>query len=544
VGGHEQKIQILKFRVETLTDEVAKVNEERSDLQSKYDALFSDRRDLQQTVETTLAFSRKSAGGDTERSEFELDRAQRFQSRIDELTSKRSEQQLEITNLRNLNARCMEETLSLRTKLELKEKEIAAMSEERNEWETRYEVTEQNLKDSEQRMKELDSQNERYKFQIETGTVEGGGPSNLRKISTTDTFVERKGPHHHQTTTTIVRSPPPLSPPIVMDRQLSWKSDVTANSSAMASITKYGDYAVAALNEPLNAPLARIESSYPIEFASKAKTPSFADDGSLEAPSEYSSSASREGMDIRSVRLSLWCVVFWIFSVAELTYFTHFAHSNGVDHLLFVMADLCLFLGVLTTLNHIYLEVAGSAAIAGTLFIVGGIMHLVATAVYVDNRCDRRQCVVIHFGCDFMAESLSLFLGIDVMDFGFGQRVHRVMTYCVILAVCTIMIGTVWEGGDSVASDGPRGSTLGIGVVGLWATGVVAALLFISLAVMTALGVNEQNITRTVWTHSLNALVGFALLHCAGLLFYALPGYQVLLMLTVCAMIAYEMLFM
>ena len=113
-----------------------------------------------------------------------------------------------------------------------------------------------------------------------------------------------------------------------------------------------------------------------------------------------------------------------------------------------------------------------------------------------------------------------------------------------ILAVCTIMIGSVWEDENSVMDDELRGSVSAIGNVGFFMTGIVSAFLFVSLSVMLVLRIDEENMKRNAMTYTVNATVGFILLHSAGLLFYALPGYEVLLMLATSAFVAYEMLFM
>lgn len=152
---------------------------------------------------------------------------------------------------------------------------------------------------------------------------------------------------------------------------------------------------------------------------------------------------------------------------------------------------------------------------------------------------------MLRFGYDFMAEFLSILIGIDVLTHMLDHRVFRVIAYCGILAVCTMMIGCVWDTDDSVVSEGMRGSTsLTVELVALWITGVVSAVLFVVLSCTAAVGLSEGNMTRNTMAHTVNAAIGFMLLHSAGLLFYALPGYQILLMLSLAAMIAYEMLFM
>ena len=110
--------------------------------------------------------------------------------------------------------------------------------------------------------------------------------------------------------------------------------------------------------------------------------------------------------------------------------------------------------------------------------------------------------------------------------------------------MCTIMIGSVWDDENSVMDDELRGSVSAIGNVGFFMTGIVSAFLFVSLSVMLVLRIDEENMKRNAMTYTVNATVGFILLHSAGLLFYALPGYEVLLMLATSAFVAYEMLFM
>ena len=136
-------------------------------------------------------------------------------------------------------------------------------------------------------------------------------------------------------------------------------------------------------------------------------------------------------------------------------------------------------------------------------------------------------------------------MGVDVLTFGLGLRVYRVIGMSGLLAVCTMMIGAVWSDEKSVMDDELRGSDLGIGLVGFWMTGSVSACLCV-MQVATTFCLEPLGfcMKRNAMRYLVNATVAFMLLHSAGLLFYALPGYQVLLMLSVSAMISYEMLFM
>merc|ERR1711879_453196 len=144
-----------------------------------------------------------------------------------------------------------------------------------------------------------------------------------------------------------------------------------------------------------------------------------------------------------------------------------------------------------------------------------------------------------------MGETLSILVGIDVMTHAFDRRVFRVIGLSGILAVCSLMIASVWKESDSLIQEDLRGNSgsFAVELVTLWITGIIAAFLFMSLCIMITMGIKEENITRNVLSHTVNGAIGFMLLHSAGLLFYALPGYQVLLMLSVAVKIAYEMLF-
>jgi len=536
-GDYEQQISILEFRVATLSDEVAKMNEEKLVLQSKYEALHSDKTDLQEKVKTVNQFTYSNSMTDAldipDIHEVSRD-STNYQAHIDQLNARNANQLKEIADLRKWNGQYLEEVMSLRKKVEQKEKEIAVLSQERNEWEDRYGVTEQDLRLSVQRMKELNSENENFKFQmeqieeagLEVGVPDGLTAGALRKLSTADPYFVHKP--HHQQTRTIGAGSEFLSLSGLPSRKTSWRSDVTVNTSINTSInTKYGSH--------------RSEHPSLVEPLMEAgDVTMYGDNTGIKLPALNDVA----GLDIRSVRLTLWCVIFWIFSVAELSYYAHLLNANPEETylVLFIVGDAFLIIGVLSTLNHIYL---GYGAICGGLFVIGGFLHMAETSVYVQGHCHDTDCVVLRYGNDLCAECLSIFLGIDILTQVGDARVMRVICLSGILAISCMMIASVWKESDSADSiDNLRKGAFAVEEVALWITGAISALLFMTLCIMTMLGIRERNLSRNVLTHSLNAVVGFMLLHSAGLLFYALPGYQVLLMLTTASMISYEMIFM
>jgi len=540
VDDYEEQVNVLKHRIKVLSDEVTKVNEERNVLQFKYDNLSSDKAELQETVKTALTYSLKDDSSNKSA------KVRRIQSQIEELTSKDEAQSLEIDNLRKMNSQYMTETISLRKKLQHKDHQIAEIVAERDEWENRFAVTEQDYQRS---MQEIDLSHTLQRV-----------PSDYKDIRRAGTLEMREGVprglQHLSSRTIGTAADGALSNITSMVRRLSWKTDVTVLSTMLArtpsATSKYGDVGPFNLQEPMldTIPSSGQSSSTKDGDAGGTNTSFQLSDTEMQQLDSLRSMHANvygvAGMDIRSLRLSLWCVVFWMFSIAELAYYGHLSHANREDlgYLLYLIADLALFLGVLATMNHVHLESSIFQTIGGGLFVLGGILHLVATTIFVGDNCNNRDCVVLHFGTDFMAQFLSLFLGVDILSSGLGKRIYRVLGLSLLLSVCTIIIGSVWEDEHTVLDDELRGTSLGIGAVGFWISGVVSLILFLGLSAMTLIGVDDENMNRNAVTYTLNATIGFILLDSAGMLFYALPGYQVLLMLGTASILAYDMLFM
>lgn len=388
----------------------------------------------------------------------------------------------------------------MRKKMQRNDNQITEIKKERDEWEKRYEVKEQEYRRDVEKYKDLN---------LDVGTI-----SNIAR----------------------------LSKQLSMANQ-AWKSDVTIHSKK-GRRSKYGDVGSYELHQGMldAIPSSRSQSADETQTALSIQI----DELLMKTESLHSNVHGVSGLDIRSVRLSLWCVVFWMFSIAELAFYGHLLNEDRTDVglLLYVIADLILFLGVLATMNHIHLDSSIFGKVGGALFLIAGILHLAATSVYVGPNCSDHECVVIHFGTDFMAQFLSLYIGIDVLTSKLETRIYRVLGLSLLLGICTIMIGSVWEHESTVLDNELRGTATGLGAVGFWLSGVISVILFLGLSAMVVFGIDDGNMDRNAITYTLNATIGFTLLDSAGMLFYALPGYQVLLMLATATILAYEMLFL
>eukprot|EP01083_Nonionella_stella_P242131 844872_1 len=189
------------------------------------------------------------------------------------------------------------------------------------------------------------------------------------------------------------------------------------------------------------------------------------------------------------------------------------------------MLQVLVFILLAAIITMIYLHYIADKQffkfIAGAFFIIGGILHISANSTIIHNVCverrfintDDKWCRLMILFPDFMAQYLSIIMGLDIITFYGDDRKIRLITYNAVLCICMLLAGS-WinhnykdsDSGVQVDSDSTTVQ------VGLFITGIICGLLFIVLLIHVIIK-KEPNHKHKENVHR---LIGFILLSAIG----------------------------